>query len=306
MSPKQNPEQLPPITITNAYCRPSLDDEETAEFYRKLKLKHKPTTTIRIIIGDLNARNSQWGDKENNLQGKHLTNNMKKHQWANLNREHAYGIPTFETTTGGWSIVDTALVPSHQLHLWTNLNVANTHKITQAKHHSIIAESTIPIYHKAPSIETKYTINYNTYDSHRLQAFTERITDPIHEEITNIQEKYLKKQTDKNKIEQAMVIFQDVQFAIHHITALLIFGIKRTSKSTNNIFSWENIEEIQQIKNNMGTTNKHKTDQLKKLIQEQHDIRQKKKRDKLLESLLKCLKIATTKENTNPSTKQSK
>ena len=291
MTPKQNPETLPPITITNAYCRPALDHDETAEFCRKLRLKHKEDNNIRIIMRDLNAKTTQIGDKENSVQGKHMIQNMTKHQCENLSRKYAYGTPTFETIKGGWSIVDPALVPTNQLHLWTSLKVANTHKISQSTHHSIIAESKMPIYHKSPPIETKYTINYNIHDSHRLQTFIERIIDPIHEEFTDIQGKYLNKQTNAKIIEQAMIIFQDIQFAMHHITALLIFGTRRTYKSSNNIFSWENMEEIQSITNNMDISNTQKTTQLRQLIQEHNIKRKRKKRDKQLsESTLKMFK----------------
>ena len=95
-------------------------------------------------------------------------------------------MPTYETTTGGKSIVGLALVPNKQINLWTNLKIANTHDITQDTHHSIIAESIIPIYHQIEQTETKYTINYNSSDAPRFQAFTARMTNTIQEKIIEI------------------------------------------------------------------------------------------------------------------------
>ena len=162
---------------------------------------------------------------------------LQQKNWTTLNQEYAFGTPTYETLTGGKSIVDLAIVPTNQLNLWTNFKIANTHKLTQDTHHSIIAESIIPIYHQATQTETKYTINYNQSDAHRLQAYTERITNTVQNKIIDIQDNYLQKQITNDSIHKGLEIFQDLQTGIHHIAAFIIFGIKRQTKPDHDMYS---------------------------------------------------------------------
>ena len=192
MTPKNNTDNLSKIQLTNVYCRPSLNKEETKQYYEELKMtQNQPQSPIQIIMGDLNARTAYTGDRTHNLQGRLMTKNITKYQWSNLNTIYAHGTPTYETKKEGNSIVDMALVPSNQQQLWTNFTVANTHPINKDTHHSIIAESAIPIYYQQNSLHTRYTINYNKHDAYRLQAYTEKITDPIQTEIITIQDRYL-------------------------------------------------------------------------------------------------------------------
>ena len=171
------------------------------------------------------------------------------------------------------------LVPSQQQHLWTNLTIANTHLSTQDTHHSIITESIIPIYHQQDTIQLRYTIDYDKQDTYRLQAYTERMTDPIRATIIDIQETYLRRNIqNRRRIEKAIEIFQDVQNGNHHIVSLLMFGIKRITNMTSLKNKYNNIEEVQTIINNNAMDNTEKTQQLQKIITEcQEQQKQKKK-----------------------------
>ena len=153
----------------------------------------------------------------------------------------------------------------------------------------------MPAYHQATQLKTKYTTNYAKYDSHRLQACTERITNMVHQNIVDIQKKYLEKQICRTKIVRELEMFQDLQTSVHHLTALTIFGIKKQTKSPNKTYSWNNTIKVQEILNDTEIDSEHRTQKLTQLIQQNHKQQQeKKKKQQLTEQVLRMFKKHNT------------
>ena len=80
-------------------------------------MQKKSANDINIIIGDINARRLCLGDKKDAIEGQHMMKNLHRKNWIILNREFAYGTPTYETNNGGSSVVDIAVIPGSQLQL---------------------------------------------------------------------------------------------------------------------------------------------------------------------------------------------
>ena len=257
-----NPDKLPSIMLTNAYCKPTKRRKDLAKFFNKIGKNEDNSEAIQMTICDLNAKTSKLADNKSKPMSPLLLEHLQQKNWTNLNQECAFGTPIYDTTTGEKSIVDLALMPSNQLNLWTNLEDANTHNMTLDAHHSIIAESMMPIYHQATQTETRYTINYNESDAHGLQAHAERITSIVQDKIIDIQDRYLQKQTSNTSIHKGLEVFQDTQTGIHHIAVLTMFGMKRQAKPQHDMYSRSNAVEIQEILNNYDQDEEQKTQQL--------------------------------------------
>ena len=127
-------------------------------------------------------------------------------------------------------------------------------------------------------MQIKYTINYNTPDAYRLQAYTERITEPIQAQVVAIQNTYLtRSKQNRRKIEKAIEIFQDMQTAIHQLVTLMPFGFNRAANATTLKNKCNNIEDIQTIINDNTIDDEEKTKQRKQIMTECQEDQKKKK-----------------------------
>ena len=71
LTPKDDLENLPPITITNVCCT-QLGHEPTKEFYKQLQMQRKEVKAMNVIMGDINARGLCLGDKIDAMAGQRM------------------------------------------------------------------------------------------------------------------------------------------------------------------------------------------------------------------------------------------
>ena len=260
LHPKLDTNTTPSLCITNAYCRPTQRNHERDTFYDKTK-HHTDATKIQLIIGDLNAHHPITGSTKTNLNGNKMAQYCTDNNMITLNGELAHGVPTYvDPLHLAESINDIALVPEHQLPYWTEMMASPAESRNKAAHHSIILKSMIPVVTLDKSPEISYTINYNDSDSHRINAFMNNITYPVHKKILETLHQHLDHIQDPEEIQHTLDQAQYVQFAIHHLTALQMCGIRRVIRGRESNPSWEKNEEIQLLLRitTLTPTSKHK------------------------------------------------
>ena len=86
-----------------------------------------------------------WETKRDAIAEQQVMKILHRKNWMTFDRGFAYGTPTYETNKGSSSVVDVVLVSEARLQPWMDTKVAITHEVTQHTHHSMIAESSIPI-----------------------------------------------------------------------------------------------------------------------------------------------------------------
>ena len=104
----------------------------------------------------------------------------------------------------------------------------NQHK---SGHNLIYASSTIPMTKQQKIIKYNYIINYNMFDTFCIKSLLQNAARDNHQKIlntlTNILETTQKKEHKKSILNTAQLLI----FALHHIVAVRIFGIrKQTTK----------------------------------------------------------------------------
>ena len=80
-----------------------------------------------------------------------------------LNETLAHGIPINQASEKANSIVDLAMVPTHQAHIWNKMTIGET-KPNPVVHNSIIIDSILPLTLEKSAPNYHYTINYNYSD----------------------------------------------------------------------------------------------------------------------------------------------
>ena len=278
LKPKNNYNHNPSIQLANVYYTPTLNNQE---YYKRSKQALQATNnpnTIQILVGDLNARPKTTGDLKPNPRGNILVKQCADHHQDILN-EMAYGQPTNQASETASSIVDLAIVPTQQTHIWNKMTIGET-ETNPVVHNSIIIEAILPITLVKAAPEYHYTINYNYPDQYCLRKFLNNLTLPIFKEILQQTTEYLNAEDiNTQRHETVLPTIQDVHFALHHITALQIFGLKKVQHNTRNQHrNWENHEEIQDILYNQTLNQKEKTNKLKQTINQLEKEQQGKKR----------------------------
>ena len=203
-------------------------------------------------MGDYNVRIQDIGDKEDNTHGKILQEHIINHKQQILNETLAYGMPTCQNyMNGGHSIPDMTLIPSSQQMLWDKLYITSTERHGHTAHHSVIAQSLFHINIKPQPVKIHYTINYNEYDAYRQRKYIQKVLTPVHEEYIQTIETCLDTdRPDPNATHPDLEILQYIETAMHHLTALQIYGIRRVQNGGTNYHEhWYHDAEIQDILN---------------------------------------------------------
>ena len=279
LRPKTTYHQHPLIQITNVYYTPALTELEYIEHSNQALKPAKNHNTIAITVGDLNARSHTTGDNDPNDRGKILCKQCTLNQQMILNTTLAYGQPTNQTKKNTLSVVDLAIVPKHQQHIWSKIIIGDR-ELNPVVHNTLIVDSTLPIPIEKTPPEYHYTINYNPADQYCLRKFIENITGPALANILRQVQEYL--DTENIEImtpEQILPTIQDIHCALHHITALQVFGIKKQQHTQRNQHrNWENHEEIQDILYNTTMSQQEKTQQLAATIHKLNHIKMGKRK----------------------------
>ena len=246
-----------PLHITNTYCRPEISKKRIQRHYNTLHDIHKTLLGRHIIIGDLNSKTETIGDKKTNTAGRILQQFTTQHNWHILNKTLAYGQPTYKSyIKKGYSIVDIAITPQIQQHNWKSMHIIQPQTIANKNgtHLTTVITSNYTIESTYTPAEYQYKINYNATDKHRLTPWIHNQIKKPHDNITEHINDTLRKTTDTAKKHSIIVLTQYILFAIQHITALTIFGIKKIRMNKKNDHTlWQDDEEInkliQQIEN---------------------------------------------------------
>ena len=99
--------------------------------------------------------------------------------------------------------------------MWNQLTVGYR-KTNQVVHNTIILDSSLsPSIEKTPP-EYQYTVNYNPADQYCLRKCLKNITGPVFSKILQA-------------VQEILPIIQDVHYAVHYITALQVFSMKKTT-----------------------------------------------------------------------------
>ena len=165
-----------------------------------------------------------------------------------LNETLAYGQPTNQVSEDAQSMMDLAMLPTNQTHLWNKMSTGEA-ETNPMPHNSVIIKTVVPITTEMAATECHYTMNYDFPEQYCLRKFLTNITLPIFKAIIEQMTDYLNaKDIDTKPHEIILPLTQEIHYALHSITALQIFGIKKVHHSNRNQNrKWENHEEIQGI-----------------------------------------------------------
>ena len=289
--PKNNQSKpFPNIHLTNVYCRPTWTDQYFQEYLEQIAQDHKDPEALHIILGDFNSRHKVTGDTTTNKWGKKLQQFCKQKNLITMNTELAHGVPTNININGGTSIIDLLLVPQHQQHLWNNITTQEAHWQGESIHHKLIARTNIPINIVTPPSKYKYIINYTHADKQRLKRYLKTHTQAAQETIIKQLDDVLPKYNTQQK-QKLIEATQDAIIALHHITGIIIFGIKKVSTQPPRINRFKTDDRIMNIIEDPDLHPAEKIQYLKPIVQEiQTQHRYRMKYEQLSESVVDMFK----------------
>ena len=265
--------------------KPDWDLQRAEQHITNIINNHIPPNeeAISILTGDTNGRHQTLGDKLTDNRGKLLIQKLTKANLQVLNETLAQGKPTNNTQTyqkgqliQGSSIVDWIITPNNQADYWENIHISHKERETAQAHHILTATSKIIVTTTTKPTNYKYTINYNQANAYCLKKYTKLRLEPLHKQLMKITRDTLARtqiQEDKKTI---MTTMQFMVSLLHHITGLLVFGLRTSRHGHKNQWALRN-NEIEQICNNIDYSHTEKQQYLNPIVKKIIEDRKQKK-----------------------------
>ncbi|MCP4141337.1 MAG: hypothetical protein GY755_13820 [Chloroflexi bacterium] len=247
---------LESFSLTNTYLTTFEKKIKEKEKQKKREKHYIELTNIMnnttmdniIIVGDLNSRNKQIGDKITNNNGKELIKFINKQNATIINETEKYGIKTYTgMNENESSIVDIIIIQNKNKNKIVKMEINDIHmekkileneknnkkkeikRLKGCRHSTIWTELDIKMKGQENIGRYKYAININNADKKCLMNYLHNRGSIIHNKILMCEINEIKKANTEEEREKIAETIQKTLFAFHQLIAIKIFGIKKVN-----------------------------------------------------------------------------
>ena len=224
-----------PIFLCASYVRPIYLEKHTQENRREFleeldkQVKEFQKKGEVIVMGDLNSRHKQFGDRENFPGGKLLKNSWTGSKLRCLNNIYQPGkITCHNTMTEGESLVDLAFAERTLIDLVQTFDILEGNFSNSCYHDFLSLELNLKTERKIPKQEQKFQINFDRISPSKFSASLHK----VHEKLKSVGE--IIKDQQLSKSDSALLTTNFFYFFMtNELCEIVSMKKKRHKRSSN-------------------------------------------------------------------------